>query len=154
MTRYREQKMNLYNNTKIVNVLKASLPFLPVNMQKNISFMIKACEFNTLYCDFSESIDETLCACSESNTAFNANDLIYAIKPYLSPSEFNTINTFLNLQNLLNIYKSGGNNMLNIINSLAGTKNPVSSDSGLSADTSIDALKSLLNNKEGNKNEQ
>ncbi len=44
--------------------------------------------------------------------------------------------------------------MLNIINSLAGTKNPVSSDSGLSADTSIDALKSLLNNKEGNKNEQ
>ena len=155
--------MNQYPSAKSLNILKASLPFMPPTMRNQVSVMVRAFECNNMYHEINNSLDETLSACSVSgNIPFNPNDLLYAIKPYLSGKEANTINTFMNIQNIMKMYQgmdssSGfagqqGQNMMNIFQSMMGA-NPQnssvhSSESDKLREDSINALKNLLNNNE------
>ncbi|MBQ3665133.1 MAG: hypothetical protein II919_03415 [Lachnospiraceae bacterium] len=105
-------------STKTLNILKAALPFVPVSIQRNLSYFVKIEEFNNMFNHISDSIDTTLSACelndSESSSNFNMQDFMYAIRPYLDKKEFDTITNFINFFHAYNIYQSltsiSGNN--------------------------------------------
>lgn len=105
---------------KSINILKASLPFMPINMQKMVSSYIKIEEFNHMVKNLNSSIDDTLHACEleakENKTSFNPQDLFCAIKPYLSKNEIELINMVMNFSKAYNIYNTYGLNNLDFNN--------------------------------------
>ena len=105
---------------KSINILKASLPFMPINMQKMVSSYIKIEEFNHMVKNLNSSIDDTLHACEleakENKANFNPQDLICAIKPYLSKNEIELINMVMNFSKAYNIYNTYGLNNIDLNN--------------------------------------
>lgn len=94
------------SSEKPINILKASLPYIPINMQRTISYFVKIEEFNLMIQNFNDSFDDTLSACSssEDNKSFNPQGLLNAIKPYLDSNEKELIDMFYNFMNAMNIY--------------------------------------------------
>lgn len=145
---------------KSINILKASLPFMPINTQKMVSSYIKIEEFNHMVKNLNSSIDDTLHACEleakENKSNFNPQDLICAIKPYLSKNEIELINMVMNFTKAYNIYNTYGlNNMdLNNLNTnnlnfnQASSNNEqhsnVTSNSNQQNNLNIEALKNML----------
>ncbi len=141
------------NNFSIrtLNILKASLPFMPSGMQRYISNFVKIEEFNHMFMNLNNSLDSTISACdlSEDTTRpFNTSDFICAVKPYLNKSEQELLNMFINMTNAFNIY-----NMYQHLPPSATAdndsenKNQTSdndSKTGFQNGINIDALKSLL----------
>ncbi len=170
--------MNQYPSTKSLNIIKASLPFMNPDLRQHISTLVRAFECNNMCQEINNSLDETLSACSVSgNVPFNPSDLLYAIKPYLNGKEANTINTFMNIQTIMNMYQNMGNsgnfgnfggakentNLMNMVQSMMGgnafsnssfVNNGTSSSTATSDDKlredSIHALKGLLGNSSQN----
>lgn len=99
-------------STKNLNILKASLPFMPVVMQRAVSNFVKIEEFNNMFNDLNSSLDNTLNTCAleaqESKQSFNPSDFLCAIKPYLDKKEVELINMFMNLTKAYNIYNLSG----------------------------------------------
>lgn len=95
---------------KTLNILKASLPFIPPGMQRMVSNLVKIEEFNIMFRNLNDSLDATMSACEYNSTGdngcnpFNSTDFISAIKPYLNDSERELIDMFMNMMNALNIY--------------------------------------------------
>lgn len=93
---------------KTLNILKASLPFIPSGMQRMVSNFVKIEEFNIMFQNLNESLDTTISACeftqNDSNHSFQAKDLISAIKPYLDDKEKELIDMALNMMNAFQIY--------------------------------------------------
>lgn len=94
---------NEHFSNKPINILKASLPFLPGNAQRFISYYIKIEEFNILCNNLNDEIDNDVRAC-ENDSSANSNDLVNAIKPYLNNSERELVDMFINMTNALNMY--------------------------------------------------
>ncbi len=98
-------------SNKPLNILKASLPFIPPNMQRGISYYIKIEEFNTMVRGFQEDNLSGLKACgieAPPKRNFNLNEYLTAITPYLSKAEQDIIKTVLNVvqaMKMYNIYK-------------------------------------------------
>lgn len=90
-------------SNKPINILKASLPFLPGTAQRFISYYIKIEEFNILCNNLNDEIDNDIRAC-ENNNYPNPNDLVNAIKPYLNNSERELVDMFMNMTTALNMY--------------------------------------------------
>lgn len=90
-------------SNKPLNILKASLPFLPGTAQKFVSYYIKIEEFNLLCNNLNDELDNDLRAC-DNDTPPNPNDLVKAIKPYLNNSERELVDMFLNMTRALNMY--------------------------------------------------
>ena len=98
---------DLFSN-KPLNILKASLPYVPSTMQKVISYYIKIEEFNIMRNSFNTSHDNLLSACdngSDNNHKNKPIELINAVKPYLNTEEKNLID-MVNAFNMYNTYKS------------------------------------------------
>lgn len=95
---------------KTLNILKASLPFIPAGMQRIVSNFVKIEEFNIMVKNLNDSLDATISACEYNANAnyngnpFNSNDFISAIKPYLDDREREIIDMLLNMMNALKIY--------------------------------------------------
>ena len=99
---------DLFSN-KPLNILKASLPYVPSTMQKVISYYIKIEEFNIMRNSFNTSHDNLLSACdngSDNNHKNKPIELINAVKPYLNTEEKNLIDMFMNMVNAFNMYTS------------------------------------------------
>lgn len=99
---------DLFSN-KPLNILKASLPYVPSTMQKVISYYIKIEEFNIMRNSFNTSPDDLLSACdngSDNNHKNNPIELINAVKPYLNSEEKNLIDMFMNMVNAFNMYNT------------------------------------------------
>lgn len=99
---------DLFSN-KPLNILKASLPYVPSTMQKVISYYIKIEEFNIMRNSFNTSHDNLLSACdngSDNNHKNKPIELINAVKPYLNTEEKNLIDMFMNMVNAFNIYNT------------------------------------------------
>lgn len=99
---------DLFSN-KPLNILKASLPYVPSTMQKVISYYIKIEEFNIMRNSFNTSPDDLLSACdngSDSNHKNNPIELINAVKPYLNSEEKNLIDMFMNMVSAFNMYNT------------------------------------------------
>lgn len=94
---------NEHFSNKPINILKASLPFLPGTAQRFISYYIKIEEFNILCNNLNDEIDNDIRAC-ENNNYPNPNDLVNAIKPYLNNSERELVDMFMNMTTALNMY--------------------------------------------------
>lgn len=93
--------------TKTMNILKASLPFVPVQMQRGLSYFIKIKEFNEMVQNFQEDTKSGLTACGVSSVeehSFNLNEYLTAISPYLSKEEQGLIQMITNVVQALNIY--------------------------------------------------
>lgn len=90
---------------KHINILKASLPFLPGNAQRFISYYIKIEEFNILCSNIDDEIDNDLRACANDNSP-NPNDLVNAIKPFLNSNERELVDMFLNMTRAINMYNA------------------------------------------------
>lgn len=90
-------------SNKPLNILKASLPFLPGTAQKLLSYYIKIEEFNILCNNLNAEIDNDVKAC-DNDSPPNPNDLVKAIKPYLNNSEKELVDMFLNMTNALRMY--------------------------------------------------
>lgn len=98
----------LFSN-KPLNILKASLPYVPSTMQKVISYYIKIEEFNIMRNSFNTSHDNLLSACdngSDNNHKNKPIELINAVKPYLNTEEKNLIDMFMNMVNAFNMYNT------------------------------------------------
>lgn len=135
---------------KSINILKASLPFIPVNMQKTVSNYIKIEEFNNMIKNLNSSIDDTLQACEfdskENKTNFNSQDLLSAIKPYLNKSEIELVNMIVNFSKAYNMYNSYGLNNINF-NNLNSNNTQSFDDKNENPDSdksNIETLKSML----------
>lgn len=93
---------------KTLNILKASLPFIPPGMQRMVSNFVKIEEFNIMVKNLNDSLDSTISACEYNSTGnnnpFNSGDLISAIKPYLNDNEKELIDMLFNMMNALKIY--------------------------------------------------
>lgn len=95
---------------KTLNILKASLPFIPPGMQRMVSNFVKIEEFNIMVRNLNDSLDATVSACEYSaagnynGSSFNTNDFISAIKPYLDDRERELIDMLFNMMNALKIY--------------------------------------------------
>lgn len=99
---------DLFSN-KPLNILKASLPYVPSTMQKVISYYIKIEEFNIMRNSFNTSHDNLLSACdngSDNNHKNKPIELINAVKPYLNTEEKNLIDMFINMVNAFNMYNT------------------------------------------------
>lgn len=99
---------DLFSN-KPLNILKASLPYVPSTMQKVISYYIKIEEFNIMRNSFNTSHDNLLSACdngSDNNHKNKPIELINAVKPYLNIEEKNLIDMFMNMVNAFNMYNT------------------------------------------------
>lgn len=99
---------DLFSN-KPLNILKASLPYVPSTMQKVISYYIKIEEFNIMRNSFNTSHDNLLSACDNSSDNNHKNkpiELINAVKPYLNTEEKNLIDMFMNMVNAFNMYNT------------------------------------------------
>lgn len=99
---------DLFSN-KPLNILKASLPYVPSTMQKVISYYIKIEEFNIMRNSFNASPDDLLSACdngSDNNHKNNPIELINAVKPYLNSEEKNLIDMFMNMVSAFNMYNT------------------------------------------------
>lgn len=99
---------DLFSN-KPLNILKASLPYVPSTMQKVISYYIKIEEFNIMRNSFNTSHDKLLSACdngSDNNHKNKPIELINAVKPYLNTEEKNLIDMFMNMVNAFNMYNT------------------------------------------------
>lgn len=99
---------DLFSN-KPLNILKASLPYVPSTMQKVISYYIKIEEFNIMRNSFNTSPDDLLSACdngSDNNHKNKPIELINAVKPYLNTEEKNLIDMFMNMVNAFNMYNT------------------------------------------------
>lgn len=99
---------DLFSN-KPLNILKASLPYVPSTMQKVISYYIKIEEFNIMRNSFNTSPDDLLSACdnsSDKNHKNNPIELINAVKPYLNSEEKNLIDMFMNMVSAFNMYNT------------------------------------------------
>lgn len=99
---------DLFSN-KPLNILKASLPYVPSTMQKVISYYIKIEEFNIMRNSFNTSHDNLLSACdngSDNNHKNKPIELINAVKPYLNTEEKNLIDMFMNMVNAFNMYNT------------------------------------------------
>lgn len=99
---------DLFSN-KPLNILKASLPYVPSTMQKVISYYIKIEEFNIMRNSFNTSPDDLLSACdngSDNNHKNNPIELINAVKPYLNSEEKNLIDMFMNMVSAFNMYNT------------------------------------------------
>lgn len=99
---------DLFSN-KQLNILKASLPYVPSTMQKVISYYIKIEEFNIMRNSFNTSHDNLLSACdngSDNNHKNKPIELINAVKPYLNTEEKNLIDMFMNMVNAFNMYNT------------------------------------------------
>lgn len=99
---------DLFSN-KPLNILKASLPYVPSTMQKIISYYIKIEEFNIMRNSFNTSHDNLLSACdngSDNNHKNKPIELINAVKPYLNTEEKNLIDMFMNMVNAFNMYNT------------------------------------------------
>lgn len=99
---------DLFSN-KPLNILKASLPYVPSTMQKVISYYIKIEEFNIMRNSFNNSHDNLLSACdngSDNNHKNKPIELINAVKPYLNTEEKNLIDMFMNMVNVFNMYNT------------------------------------------------
>lgn len=99
---------DLFSN-KPLNILKASLPYVPSTMQKVISYYIKIEEFNIMRNSFNTSHDNLLSACdngSDNNHKNKPIELINAVKPYLNTEENNLIDMFMNMVNAFNMYNT------------------------------------------------
>lgn len=94
---------------KTLNILKASLPFIPSGMQRMVSNLVKIEEFNIMVKNLNDSLDSTIRACEYSagnngSNPFNSGDLISAIKPYLDDKERELVDMLLNMMNAIKIY--------------------------------------------------
>lgn len=99
---------DLFSN-KPLNILKASLPYVPSTMQKVISYYIKIEEFNIMRNSFNNSHDNLLSACdngSDNNHKNKPIELINAVKPYLNSEEKNLIDMFMNMVSAFNMYNT------------------------------------------------
>ena len=99
---------DLFSN-KPLNILKASLPYVPSTIQKVISYYIKIEEFNIMRNSFNNSHDNLLSACdngSDNNHKNKPIELINAVKPYLNTEEKNLIDMFMNMVNAFNMYNT------------------------------------------------
>ena len=99
---------DLFSN-KPLNILKASLPYVPSTMQKVVSYYIKIEEFNIMRNSFNTSHDNLLSACdngSDNNHKNKPIELINAVKPYLNTEEKNLIDMFMNMVNAFNMYNT------------------------------------------------
>lgn len=99
---------DLFSN-KPLNILKASLPYVPSTMQKVISYYIKIEEFNIMRNSFNNSHDNLISACdngSDNNHKNKPIELINAVKPYLNTEEKNLIDMFMNMVNAFNMYNT------------------------------------------------
>ena len=99
---------DLFSN-KPLNILKASLPYVPSTMQKVISYYIKIEEFNIMRNSFNTSHDNLLSPCdngSDNNHKNKPIELINAVKPYLNTEEKNLIDMFMNMVNAFNMYNT------------------------------------------------
>lgn len=98
-------------SSKSLNILKASLPFVPLGMQRGMSYFIKIEEFNTMVRGFREDSLSGLQACGIPGSAkneFNMQEYLSAISPYLSKSEQDLIKTMQNVvqaMKMMNTYK-------------------------------------------------
>lgn len=94
-------------SNKPLNILKASLPFVPPNMQRGISYYIKIEEFNNMVRGFQEDNLSGLQACgipAQARNGFNLQEYLSAITPYLSKSEQDLIKMVLNVVQALKVY--------------------------------------------------
>ena len=94
-------------SNKPLNILKASLPCIPPNMQRGISYYIKIEEFNTMVRGFQEDNLSGLKACgieAEPRRNFNLNEYLTAITPYLSKAEQDIIKMVLNVVQAMKVY--------------------------------------------------
>ena len=101
--------MNFNTSTKTRNILKAALPFIPVSAQRSLSAFLKVEEFRQLFDEFNDSIDKTLSACQSpqgNSVKFNSSELLGAIRPYLTPKEYDMIQTMINVFQFYQIYNS------------------------------------------------
>lgn len=117
------QNDNLTSN-KHFNILKASLPFVPSNMQRGFSYYIKIGEFNNMVQCFKEDNISGLQACginaAPAGNSFNLKEYLTAISPYLSKSEQDLINMMSNVVqafNMINLYKDIDPSILSSITS-------------------------------------
>lgn len=93
--------------TKTINILKASLPFVPSQMQRGLSYYIKIEEFNEMVQHFQEDAKSTLSACSISEgeeRSFNINEYLAAISPYLNKNERDMIQMITNVVQAMKLY--------------------------------------------------
>ena len=93
--------------TKTINILKASLPFVPPQMQRGLSYYIKIEEFNEMVQHFQEDAKSTLSACSISEgeeRSFNINEYLTAISPYLDKNERDMIQMITNVVQAMKLY--------------------------------------------------
>lgn len=92
---------------KFINILKASLPFMPQPMQRGLSYYIKIEEFNTMVQNFQEDAKSSLSACSVTDGEdrnFNLNEYLAAISPYLSANEREMLQMATNIVQALKLY--------------------------------------------------
>ena len=114
--------MNHLISTKNLNILKASLPFFPTSLQKNLAMFVKINEFQQQFQNFNNALDTTISACSiesDSTASFSLSDVLFAIKPYLDDNEANLINQIMNMLNILRLYHSFGSNPSSLLNALS-----------------------------------
>ena len=100
----REFMENNYLSNKPLSILKASLPFLPPNFQKAVSYYVKAEEFNLMCNSLDETVNSPMRACDTTDGGFSKKELIDAVSAYLNDGERELINMFYNLTTALNMY--------------------------------------------------
>lgn len=144
-------------STKNLNILKATLPFMPITAQRSLSNIIRVEEFSNLYNTMNQSLDYTLSACevdNENSRTNNISELIEAVKPYLDKSEFELLNMLSNTLKAFNLHNytiNPGNNSNSEDNSIINV-NTISSDNINTSDSNNKSSRD--NNQNTNKNTQ
>lgn len=102
---------NNYVSNKPLSILKASLPFLPSNFQRTLSYFVKIEEFNLMCNSFNQDLNSPLSICeAPKDSVISRKELINAISEYLNDNEKEMINMFYNLSIALNLYSGQKNN--------------------------------------------
>ncbi len=131
---------------KPLNILKASLPFMPVQMKRMVSYYIKAGEFSMMCNNLDEGLDNTMSVCSNDSGVNNSLEMLEAIKPYLNENELRItdilLNTMKNTNDSSHAKQSFSDNQQK--NNDRMEKNQ-SKNSGNMGNMNIDILKNMLN---------
>ncbi|KIR01390.1 hypothetical protein P261_00204 [Lachnospiraceae bacterium TWA4] len=84
-------------------IIKAAIPYLPTNQKKMLSIYVKTRELMSTIQLMSSSDETILSACSTDEG--DHKDLIHAIREVCSPKECEFLDNFLQIQQVLAIYK-------------------------------------------------
>lgn len=100
---YRERQViitdNIFDNlttSRQLNIIKSALPYIPLNIRRNVSLLVKLTELKNTFTLFDNKNEYTMGICSE-NSEGNVVEMMNSIKPFCTKKEIETMDFAYNI---------------------------------------------------------